>query len=154
MEASSGKRSLRGTGLLQNCNLPPFIKLEPWPRWSGLLRGVRIRRGKSRQQLVDGEFYFIHPDWDMFQPDHPCADFYAVSWAISGGTLYVSDSVGNHNFNLLTKLVLPDRSVLRCQHYALPIRDCFFQDPPHDGKTILKIRNLNKLRHLPTFKFT
>ncbi|KAK7330524.1 hypothetical protein VNO77_24719 [Canavalia gladiata] len=87
---------------------------------------------------------FIHPDWDMFESDHVCAEFHAASRAISGGPVYVSDSVGNHNFKLLKKLVLPDASILRCQHYALPTRDCLFVDPLHDGKTMLKIWNLNK----------
>ncbi|XVF16338.1 hypothetical protein REPUB_Repub10bG0022900 [Reevesia pubescens] len=87
---------------------------------------------------------FIHPDWDMFQSNHQCAEFHAASRAISGGPIYVSDSVGNHNFDLLKKLALPDGSILRCQHYALPTRDCLFEDPLHDGKTALKIWNLNK----------
>lgn len=86
----------------------------------------------------------IHPDWDMFQSTHPCAEFHAASRAISGGPIYVSDSVGKHNFKLLKRLVLPDGSILRCQHYALPTRDCLFEDPLHDGKTMLKIWNLNK----------
>ncbi|OIV96951.1 hypothetical protein TanjilG_00533 [Lupinus angustifolius] len=87
---------------------------------------------------------FIHPDWDMFQSTHPCAEFHAASRAISGGPIYVSDSVGEHNFKLLKSLVLPDGSILRCEHYALPARDCLFEDPLHDGKTMLKIWNLNK----------
>jgi len=87
---------------------------------------------------------FIQPDWDMFQSTHPCAEFHAASRAISGGPIYVSDSVGQHNFDLLKSLVLPDGSILRCQHYALPTRDCLFEDPLHDGKTMLKIWNLNK----------
>lgn len=91
---------------------------------------------------------FIHPDWDMFQSDHPCAEFHAASRAISGGPIYVSDSVGRHNFTLLNKLVLPDATILRCQHYALPTRDCLFQDPLHDAKTMLKIWNLNKVNHI------
>ncbi|CAK9143382.1 unnamed protein product [Ilex paraguariensis] len=87
---------------------------------------------------------FIHPDWDMFQSTHPCAEFHATSRAISGGPIYVSDSVGKHNFELLKTLVLPDGSILRCYYYALPIRDCPFEDPLHNGKTMLKIWNLNK----------
>ncbi|KAI4336198.1 hypothetical protein L6164_014753 [Bauhinia variegata] len=87
---------------------------------------------------------FINPDWDMFQSTHPSAEFHAASRAISGGPIYVSDSVGNYNFKLLKSLVLPDGSILRCQHYALPTRDCLFEDPLHDGKTMLKIWNLNK----------
>lgn len=87
---------------------------------------------------------FIQPDWDMFQTTHPCAKFHAASRAISGGPIYVSDSVGKHNFPLLKSLVLPDGSILRCQYYALPTKDCLFEDPLHDGKTMLKIWNLNK----------
>ncbi|CAK9176150.1 unnamed protein product [Ilex paraguariensis] len=87
---------------------------------------------------------FIHPDWDMFQSTHPCAEFHAASRAISGGPIYVSDSVGKHNFELLRTLVLPDGSILRCEYYALPTRDCLFEDPLHSGKTMLKIWNLNK----------
>lgn len=87
---------------------------------------------------------FIHPDWDMFQSTHPCAEFHAASRAISGGPIYVSDSVGKHNFDLLKSLVLPDGTILRCQYYALPTRDCLFEDPLHNGKTMLKIWNLNK----------
>ncbi|GFP99743.1 galactinol--sucrose galactosyltransferase [Phtheirospermum japonicum] len=87
---------------------------------------------------------FIHPDWDMFQSTHPCAEFHAASRAISGGPIYVSDSVGKHDFELLRSLVLPDGSILRCDYYALPTRDCLFEDPLHNGKTMLKIWNLNK----------
>ncbi|KAL5544088.1 hypothetical protein UlMin_007872 [Ulmus minor] len=87
---------------------------------------------------------FIHPDWDMFQSTHPCAEFHAASRAISGGPIYVSDSVGKHDFKLLKTMALPDGSILRCQYYALPTRDCLFEDPLHDGKTMLKIWNLNK----------
>ncbi|OMO67486.1 Raffinose synthase [Corchorus olitorius] len=87
---------------------------------------------------------FIQPDWDMFQSTHQCAEFHAASRAMSGGPIYVSDSVGQHNFEVLKSLVLPDGSILRCQHYALPTRDCLFEDPLHDGKTMLKIWNLNK----------
>lgn len=81
----------------------------------------------------------------MFQSTHPCAEFHAASRAISGGPIYVSDSVGKHNFPLLKRLVLPDGSILRCEYYALPTRDCLFVDPLHDGKTMLKIWNLNKV---------
>ncbi|XP_039142842.1 LOW QUALITY PROTEIN: galactinol--sucrose galactosyltransferase [Dioscorea cayenensis subsp. rotundata] len=87
---------------------------------------------------------FIQPDWDMFQSTHPCAAFHAASRAISGGPIYVSDSVGQHDFNLLKSLVLPDGTILRCEYFALPTRDCLFEDPLHDGKTMLNIWNLNK----------
>lgn len=87
---------------------------------------------------------FIHPDWDMFQSTHPCAAFHAASRAVSGGPIYVSDSVGQHDFSLLRRLALPDGTILRCEGYALPTRDCLFADPLHDGKTVLKIWNVNR----------
>lgn len=87
---------------------------------------------------------FIHPDWDMFQSTHPCAAFHAASRAISGGPIYVSDSVGQHDFALLRRLALPDGTVLRCEGHALPTRDCLFADPLHDGRIVLKIWNVNR----------
>ncbi|XP_062083834.1 stachyose synthase [Humulus lupulus] len=86
----------------------------------------------------------IQPDWDMFQSDHLCAKFHAGSRAICGGPVYVSDSVGGHNFELLNKLVYPDGTIPKCHHFALPSRDCLFKNPLLDNKTILKIWNFNK----------
>ncbi|XP_022991278.1 stachyose synthase-like [Cucurbita maxima] len=86
----------------------------------------------------------IQPDWDMFQSNHLCANFHAASRAICGGPVYVSDSVGGHNFGLIKQLVYPDGTIPRCQYFALPTRDCLFKNPLFDNKTILKIWNLNK----------
>ncbi|XP_050235886.1 stachyose synthase [Mercurialis annua] len=86
----------------------------------------------------------LHPDWDMFQSDHLCAKFHAGSRAICGGPVYVSDSVGCHDFELLKKLVYPDGTIPKCQHFALPTRDCLFNNPLFDMKTLLKIWNFNK----------
>ncbi|XP_008381428.3 stachyose synthase [Malus domestica] len=86
----------------------------------------------------------IHPDWDMFQSDHLCAKFHAGSRAICGGPVYVSDSVSGHDFDLIKKLVYPDGTIPKCQHFALPTRDCLFKNPLFDNKTVLKIWNFNK----------
>ncbi|CAM8976776.1 unnamed protein product [Rhodiola kirilowii] len=86
----------------------------------------------------------IQPDWDMFQTDHICAKYHAASRAICGGPIYVSDTVGGHDFELLKQLVFPDGTVPKCQHFALPTRDCLFQNPLFDHHTLLKIWNLNK----------
>ncbi|KAL5983475.1 Tethering factor for nuclear proteasome sts1 [Asimina triloba] len=86
----------------------------------------------------------IQPDWDMFQSDHLCAKFHAGSRAICGGPVYLSDSVGGHDFELIKKLVYPDGTIPKCQHFALPTRDCLFKNPLFDGQTILKIWNVNK----------
>ncbi|CAL5207696.1 unnamed protein product [Lathyrus oleraceus] len=87
---------------------------------------------------------FMQPDWDMFHSLHPAAEYHAAARAISGGPIYVSDKPGRHNFDLLKKLVLPDGSVLRAQLPARPTVDSLFVDPARDGKSLLKIWNLNK----------
>ncbi|KAK9704738.1 hypothetical protein RND81_07G008000 [Saponaria officinalis] len=86
----------------------------------------------------------FHPDWDMFQSDHICANFHAGSRAICGGPIYVSDALGGHDFQLLNKLVYPDGTIPKCLHYALPTRDVLFKNPLFDQQSILKIWNFNK----------
>ncbi|KAM0821957.1 hypothetical protein ACQ4PT_071830 [Festuca glaucescens] len=86
---------------------------------------------------------FMQPDWDMFHSVHPMAEYHAAARAVGGCAIYVSDKPGNHDFDLLRKLVLPDGSILRAKLPGRPTRDCLFSDPTRDGKSILKIWNLN-----------
>lgn len=53
------------------------------------------------------------PDWDMFQSAGTAADLHAAARALGGGAIYVSDKPGEHCFELLRQLVLPDGSTLR-----------------------------------------
>uniref|UniRef100_A0A0D9ZES4 galactinol--sucrose galactosyltransferase n=1 Tax=Oryza glumipatula TaxID=40148 RepID=A0A0D9ZES4_9ORYZ len=87
---------------------------------------------------------FMQPDWDMFHSLHPAAEYHGAARAIGGCPIYVSDKPGNHNFELLKKLVLPDGSVLRARLPGRPTRDCLFVDPARDGASLLKIWNVNK----------
>ncbi|XP_037474477.1 stachyose synthase-like [Triticum dicoccoides] len=87
---------------------------------------------------------FVRPDWDMFQSDHVCAAFHGASRAVSGSPIYVSNSLGCHDFALLKTLVFPDGTLPLCLHYALPTRDCLFKNPLSDQETVLKMWNLNK----------
>ncbi|KAK8936238.1 putative galactinol--sucrose galactosyltransferase 6 [Platanthera zijinensis] len=87
---------------------------------------------------------FMVPDWDMFHSLHPAGEYHASARAISGGPVYVSDSPGKHDFELLKKLVLPDGSILRARLPGRPTVDCLFADPTRDGVTLLKIWNMNK----------
>ncbi|CAN0910023.1 Probable galactinol--sucrose galactosyltransferase 2 [Linum grandiflorum] len=87
---------------------------------------------------------FMQPDWDMFHSLHPAADYHGAARAIGGCPIYVSDKPGNHNFDLLKKLVLPDGSILRAQLPGRPTRDCLFVDPARDGTSLLKVWNVNK----------
>ncbi|KAL2483121.1 putative galactinol--sucrose galactosyltransferase 2 [Forsythia ovata] len=87
---------------------------------------------------------FMQPDWDMFHSLHPAAEYHAAARAVGGCPIYVSDKPGNHNFELLKKLVLPDGSVLRAHLPGRPTIDCLFVDPARDGASLLKIWNVNK----------
>ncbi|KAF9592750.1 hypothetical protein IFM89_017320 [Coptis chinensis] len=95
---------------------------------------------------------FMQPDWDMFHSLHPAADYHAAARAVGGCPIYVShnlfafvsDKPGNHNFELLKKLVLPDGSVLRAKLPGRPTRDCLFADPARDGTSLLKVWNTNR----------
>lgn len=87
---------------------------------------------------------FMQPDWDMFHSLHPVAEYHAAARVIGGCAIYVSDKPGQHNFDLLKKLVLPDGSVLRAQLPGRPTRDSLFSDPARDGESLLKIWNVNK----------
>ncbi|XP_021825927.1 galactinol--sucrose galactosyltransferase-like, partial [Prunus avium] len=156
----SMKKHFNGNGVIasmQHCNDFMYLGTEAislgrvgddfWSETTGVADGTYWLQGCHAVHCAYNSLWMgniIHPDWDMFQSTHPCAEFHAASRAISGGPIYISDSVGKHNFKLLKSLVLQDGSVLRCQHYALPTTDCLFEDPVHDGKTMLKIWNLNK----------
>ncbi|PWA35110.1 seed imbibition 1 [Artemisia annua] len=86
---------------------------------------------------------FMQPDWDMFHSLHPMAEYHGAARAVGGCAIYVSDKPGHHDFNLLKKLVLPDGSTLRAKLPGRPTKDCLFTDPTTDGKSLLKIWNLN-----------
>ncbi|KAM6579173.1 hypothetical protein CsatA_002947 [Cannabis sativa] len=88
---------------------------------------------------------FMQPDWDMFHSLHPMAEYHAAARAVGGCPIYVSDKPGQHDFNLLKKIVLPDGSILRAKLPGRPTRDCLFSDPARDGKSLLKIWNMNAI---------
>jgi raffinose synthase len=65
--------------------------------------------------------------------------------AVSGGAVYVSDRPGQHDFELLRRLVLPDGSTLRAALPGRPTIDTLFCDPLRDGESLLKVRVLNRV---------
>jgi len=85
----------------------------------------------------------VQPDWDMFQSKHCAAGLHAAARAVGGCAVYVSDKPGEHNFDVLKRLVLPDGSVLRAKLPGRPTCDCLFSDVVGDGMSALKIWNRN-----------
>ncbi|TYI81986.1 hypothetical protein E1A91_D05G191500v1 [Gossypium mustelinum] len=92
--------------------------------------------------ILHGEL--VVPDWDMFYAWHDILLFIFIPRAVGGCGVYVCDKPGRHDFKILQRLVLPDGSVLRAKYPGRPSRDCLFTDPVTDGKSLLKIWNLNK----------
>jgi raffinose synthase len=84
------------------------------------------------------------PDWDMFHSKHKSAELHGAARAIGGVPVYVSDVPGEHDIDLLKKLVLPDGSILRAQNHGRPTRDCLFADVGQDGTSALKVWNTNR----------
>jgi len=81
---------------------------------------------------------FILPDWDMFQSGSFCGAFHAAARAISGGPVYVSDTIDGHDFTVLRKLVFSDGTLPRAHAPARPTRDCLFHDPTKEP-VLLKV---------------
>ncbi|KAI8891141.1 glycoside hydrolase family 36 protein [Backusella circina FSU 941] len=73
------------------------------------------------------------PDWDMFQTDHPFAEYHASSRAISGGSVYITDYPGKHNTSIVQKLIAETRydgySLLRSYQSSHPTFDTVFENP-------------------------
>ena len=88
--------------------------------------------------LIQGQFYFC--DWDMWWSDDGQAVKNSIIRAISGGPIYVSDTLNRSKAEIFKPLVLKDGRILRCDNPAVPARDCLTTNPIHSGK-IFKLQN-------------
>ncbi|CAM9946259.1 unnamed protein product, partial [Phaeothamnion confervicola] len=71
---------------------------------------------------------------------------HAASRAISGGPVYISDRPGEHNVDILRRIVLDDGSILRPVSNALPTLDGLFSDPQRTPGSLLSVWNENPTR--------
>ncbi|KIX93977.1 uncharacterized protein Z520_10314 [Fonsecaea multimorphosa CBS 102226] len=46
----------------------------------------------------------ILPDWDMFQSSHPYSGFHAAARCVSGGPIYITDTPGEHDVDLIHQM--------------------------------------------------
>lgn len=81
-------------------------------------------------------------DWDMFQTKHKFGEFHAVSRAVSGSPIYVSDKVDEHDFGIIKKLTTSDGKLLMAEKTARPCLDSLFISD--DFYDVYKIFNYNK----------
>lgn len=88
-----------------------------------------------------GEFTVC--DWDMFQTKHEYAQYHAASRAISGGPIYVSDRVDEHDFQLIKKLTSSDGKIFKPEGVAKLTVDSLFDNPLYTNQPF-KIFNTNR----------
>ncbi|SHJ47067.1 Raffinose synthase or seed imbibition protein Sip1 [Arenibacter nanhaiticus] len=82
----------------------------------------------------------VWPDYDMFQSHHKDGEYHAISRAISGGPIYLTDEPGKQNFKILNKLVYSQGKILRPEQPGRPTEDCLFQiNEPKPFKAFTKI---------------
>ncbi len=86
---------------------------------------------------------FVHPDWGEFASNDDAGAFQAAARALSGGPITICDPAGDHNIDVIRKLVCGDGSVLRPLDPARPTLDSLFNDP-FDEDYVLKIFNRNQ----------
>lgn len=89
--------------------------------------------------LVQGQFYYC--DWDMWWSDDGQAQKNSIIRAVSGGPIYISDTLERSNAEVLYPLVFSDGRILRCDRPGMPTRDCLTENPVINGK-LFKIQNI------------
>lgn len=77
--------------------------------------------------MVQGVFHVC--DWDMWWTDDTQAVKNSVLRAISGGPIYVSDTLSRSRREILMPLCLGNGRILRCDKPAVPLLNCVYQNP-------------------------
>jgi hypothetical protein len=92
-----------------------------------------LQRGNAAAhvlQAVYNSLYFsqmVFPDFDEFQSHNPNALFHSLARAINNGPIYITDNIGEGNFDVLRPLVYGDGKIIRSDGPLLPSEDCLFQ---------------------------
>lgn len=92
----------------------------------------------SYNSMIQGQFYYC--DWDMWWTDDGQAEKNSLLRAISGGPIYISDTIHRSRKELLMKLCMDDGEILMCDKPAMPARDSLFGDPTESGR-VFKLQN-------------
>lgn len=87
------------------------------------------------------------PDWDMFWSNNNYSFINAVSRVAGGSPVYISDKLGDHNYDLLKLLYINDGEILRPEEPGRPTLDCLMYSPLSDNK-VLKVFNKNKTAYI------
>lgn len=92
-----------------------------------------LQRGNAAAhvlQAVYNALYFgqmVYPDFDMFQSHNPNATLHAIARAANNGPIYLTDTPGKQQYDVLWPLVYGDGRIIRSDTPLLPTEDCLFQ---------------------------
>ncbi|MDD5774126.1 MAG: Sip1-related alpha-galactosidase [bacterium] len=65
-------------------------------------------------------------DYDMFFSSHITGELHPILRAVSGGPVYCTDHLGEHDFSILRKFIDKNGKLLKPDGMGLPARDCLF----------------------------
>lgn len=88
--------------------------------------------------LIQGQFYYC--DYDMWWTDDGQAIKNSVLRAVSGGPVYVSDTLGRSRAEVLKPLIFENGRILRAENVGVPTIDCLTENPTNSGKPF-KVQN-------------
>lgn len=74
----------------------------------------------------------VLPDWDMFQTSHPYSGFHAAARCVSGGPIYITDTPGEHDVELIGEM-----TAVNVREQTIILR------PSNVGKTVSVYDNYN-----------
>lgn len=79
---------------------------------------------------------FCDLDWDMMWSESPTTKLNIVMHSLSGGSVYLSEPVGQSNRENIIPFCLSDGRLLKCDNAIMPTEDTFFADPIKNEKTL------------------
>ena len=89
--------------------------------------------------LIQSQFYY--GDYDMWWTDDGQAIKNSILRAVSGGPIYVSDTLGRSRPEVLKPLAFKDGRILRAENSGVPTKDCLTENPTNSGKPF-KVQNM------------
>ena len=103
----------------------------------------------SYNSVVQGSVYY--GDWDMWWTDDTQAIKNSVIKAMSGGPIYVSDTMDRSVKKVIMPTVYNDGRIIRLQNPAQPSPDCLFLDARESGKAFKLFNTHNENGILAVF---
>ncbi|ERF71673.1 hypothetical protein EPUS_00662 [Endocarpon pusillum Z07020] len=85
----------------------------------------------------------VLPDWDMFQTSHPYSSFHAAARCVSGGPIYITDTPGDHDLDLIAQFTAQNvRGQTVILRPSVVGKTIDIYDPYYEGR-ILKVGTYN-----------